>query len=232
MRADADEEEKRTNEIGTVIPLLETLPDITGCTVTADALLTQRALASYLLDRGADYLFTVKGNCPETFAALAALDWNAPGVRHYAAPPEKGHGRIETRRIDALTLPQRMLSFDKARQAVRVTRERIHLTRAETTTETAYAITSVGAERADPEQLLAWNRGHWMVENANHYRRDASLGEDASRLRARHAPANNATLNHIALAIVFHRGFHHLPEAHLHFMMQREDALDAILSPT
>ena len=90
----------------------------------------------------------------------------------------------------------------------------------------------MGAERADPQQLLAWNRGHWAVENANHYRRDATLGEDASRIRARHAPANNATLNNIALVIVFHRGFRHLPEAHLHFMMRREDALDAILSPT
>ena len=36
----------------------------------------------------------------------------------------------------------------------------------------------------------------------------------------------------IALAGVFHRGFPYLPEAHLHFMMRRRDALDAILSPT
>ena len=40
MRPDAGEGEKRTNEIGTVIPLLETLPDIANRTVTADALLT------------------------------------------------------------------------------------------------------------------------------------------------------------------------------------------------
>ena len=39
MRPDADEGEKRTNEIGTIVPLLETLPDIAGLTVTADALL-------------------------------------------------------------------------------------------------------------------------------------------------------------------------------------------------
>ena len=64
MRPDADEGEKRTNEIGTVIPLLKTLPDIAGRTFTADALLTQRALAKYRLGRGADYLFTVKGNHP------------------------------------------------------------------------------------------------------------------------------------------------------------------------
>ena len=105
-------------------------------------------------------------------------------------------------------------------------RERTDLHTGETTTETVYAITSVTADRAGPEQLLSWNRGHWAVENANHNRRDASLGEDASRIRARYAPAN------IALTIVFHRGFRHVPEANLHFMMRREDALDAILSPT
>ena len=164
--------------------------------------------------------------------STSALDWDAPGVRHHSAPPEKGHGRVEARRLDAFTLPERVLSFEHARQAMRVMRERTDLRTGETTTETVYAITSVTPDRAGPEQLLAWNRGHWAVENANHYRRDASLGEDASRLRARHAPANNATLNNIALAIVFHRGFRHVPEANLHFMMRREDALDAILSPT
>ena len=45
-----------------MIPLLRTLPDIAGQTLTVDALLTQRALARYLLKRGAHYLFTAKGN--------------------------------------------------------------------------------------------------------------------------------------------------------------------------
>ena len=207
--------------------------DVRGCLVTLDALHTTYETERAIVDiHGADYLLTVKGNCPETFAMLSTLDWEASHVRHHHTLPEKGHARIETRHIDALTLPERMVNFAHARQAMRVTRERTDLTTAKTTTETAYALTSVSAERAGPAQLLAWNRGHWMVENANHYRRDATLGEDASRIRARHAPANNATLNNIALAIVFHRGFHHLPDAQMHFMMRREDALDAILSPT
>lgn len=58
------------------------------------------------------------------------------------------------------------------------------------------------------------------------------MGEDASRVHKGHAPANNATLNHIVLAVVFHRGFLYLPEANLHFMMRRDGNLDAILSPT
>ena len=204
-----------------------------GCVITLDALHTTHDTERAIVDiHGADCLFTVKGNCAGTLDALSAVDWDAPGARHYSAEPEKGHGRIDARRIDVLTLPERMLSFDKARQAMRVIRERTDLRTGETTTETACAITSVSADRAHPEQLLAWNRGHWAVENANHYRRDVSLGEDAGRIRARHAPANNATLNNIALAIVFHRGFHYVPEANLHFMMRREDALHALLSPT
>ena len=39
-------ETKRTNEIGTVIPLLDQIEDIGGKTLTADALLTQRKLAA------------------------------------------------------------------------------------------------------------------------------------------------------------------------------------------
>ena len=219
-------------ELAATKALLEDI-DVRGCVITLDALHTNRDTERALVDiHSADYLFAVKDNCPETFTALAALDWAAPNVRHHRAPPEKGHGRVEMRRIDALTVPQRMMNFVHARQAMRVTRERTEQRTGKTTTETAYALTSVSAERAAPAQLLAWNHGHWMVENANHYRRDATLGEDASRIRARHAPANNATLNNIALAIVFHRGFHHLPDAQMHFMMRRDDALDAILSPT
>ena len=60
MRPDPDEGEKRTNEIGTILPLLSTLPDIAGRTITVDALLTQRALATHLLDRGAHWLTTIR----------------------------------------------------------------------------------------------------------------------------------------------------------------------------
>ena len=84
----------------------------------------------------------------------------------------------------------------------------------------------VAAERAGPERLPTWNRGHWMIENGNHPR-DASLGEDAYRVRVRHAPANNAIMNNIALAIVRHRGFRFVPEALDHFAMRREDAFSA-----
>ena len=57
-----DGSDKRTNEIGVAIPLLDQLGDLAGKTVTADALLTQTAIASYLRKHDAHYMFVAKGN--------------------------------------------------------------------------------------------------------------------------------------------------------------------------
>ena len=218
-------------EAAATAALLEDV-DVRGRLVTLDALHPSFDMERRLVDvHGADCLFAVKGNCPETFAALAKMDWDAPAVRRHEAPPEKAHGRIERRAVAALDLPKGMLKFPHARQAFRVRRQRAVVKTGKTAEETAYGICSVAAERAGPERLLAWNRGHWMVENGNHHPRDASLGEDACRVRARHAPANNAIMNNIALAVVRHRGFRHVPEAVDHFSMRRGDAFDAVLTP-
>ena len=207
--------------------------DLRGCVLTLDALHATRDTEQAIVEtHGADYAFAVKANCPDAFAHLAAIDWDAPSVRRYAETPAKAHERIEARRIAACDLlPGTLAAFANARQAFRVVRRRTNAKSGATSTETAYGVASVPAERAGPQRLLAWNRGHWQVENANHYRRDATLGEDASRARARHAPANNATRNNLAIAIVLHRGFRYLPEAQLRFAMRRDEALDAILKP-
>lgn len=48
--------------------------DIAGLDITADALLTQRDLASYLVERGAHYHFTVKGNQPTLHGKFVLAD--------------------------------------------------------------------------------------------------------------------------------------------------------------
>ena len=54
--------DEKTNEITHVKPLLDSL-NIEGAVVTADALLTQKNIADYLVrKKKADYVFTVKGN--------------------------------------------------------------------------------------------------------------------------------------------------------------------------
>ena len=91
------EELKQTNEIGMAIPLLDSV-DLKDKDITADALLTQRKLAEYLvLKRQAHYHFTVKGNQATLLEDLALIfnDRKQPNfVMH--DPPD--HGRIETRK--------------------------------------------------------------------------------------------------------------------------------------
>ena len=50
---------------------------------------------------GADYVLSVKANCLDAFAQLAAVDWDADAVRRHADEPVKAHGRIEARRVAA-----------------------------------------------------------------------------------------------------------------------------------
>jgi hypothetical protein len=95
------QEVKRTNEIKTAIPLLETI-DIEGKDLTADALLTQRELATYLVEkRKAHYYFTVKGNQP---SLLEALEWRFTRFTMYhRASGECSSSRVarETTRVSS-----------------------------------------------------------------------------------------------------------------------------------
>ena len=79
------------------IPLLETI-DITGKVVTADALLTQRQLARYLVKRQAHYHFTVKGNQPSLLEDLQ-LFFKQRGAPDFTEVAPADHGRIEDRKI-------------------------------------------------------------------------------------------------------------------------------------
>jgi predicted transposase YbfD/YdcC len=67
----------KTNEIPEAGPLLRAVP-LAGRTVTADALHTQRELATHLVDeRGADYVFIVKGNQPTLLAQVEGVAWES-----------------------------------------------------------------------------------------------------------------------------------------------------------
>ncbi len=180
---------------------------IAGKVITIDALHTTRATAQMITRRFcADYMMTVKGNAPETFALLESIDWQRDRTGHHKEDLDKAHGRLEQRQIDVMTPLKGLINYPGIRQIARVRRTREQLgPKADGTVsnECAYVITSLGEEDASPAQLLALNRGHWCVENANHRTRDTLLDEDACLTRTRHGPLNRASLNNIALAVVF-----------------------------
>ena len=108
-----------------------------------------------------------------------------------AAPPpdlaaartvEKSHGRIETRSIAVSAEVVPHLVWPGAAQVARIERERQIGDKA--SVEIAYLVTSLTAEKAGPERLLALARAHWAIENQLHYVRDVSMDEDRCRVRA------------------------------------------------
>ena len=210
MRAGAGQEEKRTNEIGTVIPLLDTLPDsaVAGRVVTVDALLTQRALAGYLLDRRADYLFTVKGNQKTLMDDIRllmdeAMTERPPDFVQESGKPE--HGRLERRSIWASAEINDYVRFPGVGQVFAVRREVTEVRTGDRRVETACGVTSLSPEAASPKRLLELNRGHWRIE-ATHHVLDWSFDEDRSRIRTGHGPANTTLFRRFAIGLIRQRG--------------------------
>ena len=221
----------QNGELAAVGALLEVVP-ISGKVITLDALHTTRdTTVSIVEQHDADYLLTVKGNCSETFEALATMPWD-DATRRFCEDLQKGHGRIDRRHIEVLTPLKKTLNFAHVAQVFRVRRERTDLKSGEQSIEYAYGITSLAAEGATPQQLLAWNRGHWAIESKNHHRRDKTLCEDACTARSGLAPANRATCNNIVLALILHqRRWDNAAQALRYFTLRRSEAFKALLAP-
>ena len=199
------EEFKQTNEIKMAIPLLEGV-DIQGKDVSADALLTQRKLAEYLVvERKAHYHFTVKGNQPGVLNDLQFYFQNR-GKPHFveATPPD--HGRIETRKIWTTTVLNAYLDFPHVGQAFVIERHCIDKKSGESSLDIAYGITSRTPKQANPQRVLKVNRGHWTIENSCHYIIDWNYDEDRSRIRKGYGPENITRLRRFAVGVIKSKG--------------------------
>jgi predicted transposase YbfD/YdcC len=113
---------------------------------------------------------------------------------------DKGHGRIEKRTIRLTTVLTKTQQWKGLKQGFELTRERTE--KGKTTVEVVYGITSLSRQRADAERLLELTRDHWGIENGSHYRRDVTLGEDASRIRKGTAPQVMAAMRNTVIHVV------------------------------
>ncbi len=118
----------------------------------------------------------------------------------------KAHGRIEERSISvALGLEghrpvPEFLDWPNVEQAFRMTRKVRR--KGKTTTEIAYAITSLPADKLPLTQAANLWRGHWSIENKLHHVRDVTFDEDRSQVRKQSAPQAMAACRNAAIAIM------------------------------
>ncbi len=182
----------KTNEIPEFAPLLNQIDDadLAGMVVTADALHAQREHATYLRERGAHYLLTIKNNQRGQARQLHALPWKEIPVIH--RDDARGHSRHEQRLVQVVTVEG--LLFPQAAQALRIQRRRRLYGAKKWSSETVYAVTDLPAEEANAAEIASWARGHWTVENTVHWCRDVTFNEDKSQVRTHNAPAVLAVL--------------------------------------
>jgi predicted transposase YbfD/YdcC len=198
----------KTNEIPMIIPLLDDL-DLAGAVITADALHTQRATASYVHGRGADFAFPVKDNQPGLLDAPGALPWRDVPVTHAAT--DRGHGRITTRTIQVLPAPDD-LPFPHVSQAYLIERHVTALDGTPLSEVAALGVTSLDATRASPETMAALVRGQRAIESL-HWVRDTLYQEDHSTVRTRSGPRVMAALRNLAIGALHQAGRHDTTEA-------------------
>ncbi len=192
-------------------PLLDEI-EIAGKVITADALLTQKAIAEYLVnERGADFVFTVKENQPTVKRAIAALALRAR--RCDAETIEKGHGRLEIRRIWCDDSLKASVNFPHVQHVFCIEREVTHCKKGITTVEAVYGITSQSTKKAGPAKILAQNRKHWSVENKQHDVLDVTFDEDRSQIRRLNGPMVMTCLRRYAISLLRVKGVTNIAQA-------------------
>jgi len=198
---------KKSNEI-TAIPLLLRTLDVAGAVVTIDAMGCQKEIAATIRDAGADYLLAVKGNQGtlhrdiESFTSQA-FEADYAGVDYSAYEgPATGHGRDGVRACyvfnDPSFVTERAKWPDLACVVMVVSERRVGDC---STCELRYYIAS---RRRSARWYAQVVRGHWGIENQLHWMLDVHFGDDRSRVRVGHGPANFAWLKKAALAMLRH----------------------------
>ncbi len=191
----------KSNEI-TAIPKLLLQLDIAGAVITMDAMGCQTKIATQIIQQGADYVLSLKGNQGELHDDVKTFFNSslAPTIGNISYDGE--HGRIETRTIRATAdiqwLQERHAQWVGLNSIIAVTAKRELKNKTEE--ETRYFISSLDAR--DPKKLGHIVRAHWGVENNLHWVLDQAFDEDSHRARAGHSASNMAVMRHIALNLI------------------------------
>jgi predicted transposase YbfD/YdcC len=201
----------KSNEITAVPKLLEIL-ELTGAIVTIDAMGCQKEIAAKAREKGADYVLAVKDNQPHLHQDLSdhfdrVLEEEVlPRARRHATR-EKNRGRMEHRTYIATPVPEDLRNREAWRDLTSVgcVVSVVHREGKETV-EVRYYISSL---KPNAKLLAKAVRGHWTIENAQHWVLDVVFQEDQCRARLDNAAENLALLRRLAMSLMAKEGTKH-----------------------
>src|ERR1700693_4305795 len=196
---------EKSNEI-VAIPKLLRMLELEGAVVTIEAMGCQRDIAQTIIDKKADYILALKGNQGTLKDDVKLLVDEQKTVDFKDAKISRDktvdgdHGRIETREItvihDVEWLQERH-DWPGLKSVVVVQRPRE--VGGKIDREMRLYITSLVLLA---HQIGPMVRGHWMIENGLQWVLDMVFRDDECRVRTDNAPANLATLKHMAYNVM------------------------------
>lgn len=195
----------KSNEI-TAIPRLLKILNIRGATITLDAMGCQTQIAEQIIQQEGDYVLAVKGNQEKLYEEVKRVmeevrqPINEAHVGYFEST-EKGHGRIETRKVWSTDRVDWMHEKDRWTGLAGVTLVESQRTIGQvTSTEHRYYITSHKGTNAG--YMAHAIRSHWAIENTQHWTLDMVFNEDGSRIRMQNADQNMALFRKMALNLI------------------------------
>ena len=196
------------------VPTLITELGVSGVLFTADALHCQKDSFTRAAETGNGLLVQVKQNQPTLHETLARLCAEHHPFDSHETVDRRRHGRQEHRLVEVFDTAGQLdaewqpliacvarvsrLTFEKnTRSGLWPSREEVG----------CYACQI----HLDAETLARAVRSHWGIENQDHYVRDVTLGEDASRIRQK--PGVIARIRSAALNILRANGIQNVSQA-------------------
>ena len=222
--------DEKTNEIPIAQQVLPCLP-VAGRVYTADAMHTQVDFVALVRAWLGDVVLTVKANQPTLYDELATYFADPEASDEQASTTDYQRGRMEVRSIKVSTALNDYLAvtWPHIAQVAQLTRTVTVRRTHKTTQEIVYLITTLSTILASPSRLLTLVRGHWCIENALHYVRDVTFGEDRSRLRTGNAPQVMAALRNLAITLLHRGGDFQIAAARRHFSYHPHEAFALLL---
>ncbi len=223
---------RKRNEIAAA-PLLLAGRDLTDTVTTMDALLTQHAIRHAIRTQNGHFLMVVKRNQRRLYEDLE-LFFRIPAIaadaEHWdrVQTVSKGHGRIERRTLESSTGLCADLAWPGVAQVMRRTCERTIVATGEYSIEVTYGMSDLTLAQAGAAELETIWRGHWTIENRDHYVRDVTLGEDAGQAHTGSRAHALAAWRNGILVLLRRAGWRNIADAVRAYAASVHNALDLI----
>ncbi len=193
--------DEKSNEI-TAIPNLLNILDISGNTITIDAMGTQKEITKNIIENDADYILSVKANQPNLLEQIEDEFRFSKKIK-IDEDIDFGHGRIETRICSVITdfqFIENNSEWENLKSIIKIESTRdFKNSDKKSETSTRYCISS---HKKDASFFQSAIRSHWGIENKLHWILDVDFSEDSSRKRAGNAAQNYSLLLRIALNLL------------------------------